>query len=330
MKPYEPSDHAITEDKNDDIEEVKASEPEMKRQVTLEEVQLKFEPKYHEFLPKMKSLHSAMFKLYPPASTIQKDTVHQIWIQGEEHLKKTRPHMHKNFLEYQRLQGGKSFLWSEDMIESLIVHKYKELLTLYHSYSHFIMRVDLAKYIILHHYGGFYVDMDSVCKKSFEGLAKMSKDGKQAIVSKVTDDPRTKLYSKKFINNHFLYLPCRHHPLMTIMLREAPIAAKRKPLEPMILYILRAVGPCFLMNCLKKYKQQVNQEKKALLKTKKEQFFYKKLKTEDIVTVIDSVLLNDYFFHESTNTWLEDQWMDSTDQNDYLLVLGSASVFLGS
>ena len=39
------------------------------------------------------------------------------------------------------------------------------------------MRVDLAKYIILHHYGGFYVDMDSVCKKCFDSLAKMSKKG---------------------------------------------------------------------------------------------------------------------------------------------------------
>eukprot|EP01084_Bolivina_argentea_P316554 548755_1 len=319
---------SLVESKSEEEKDVGKGIHESKHKI--EEVELKFSKPVRPFLPKLKSLDSAVFQLYPKPSEIQKNTVHQIWIQGEEHLKKARKHFYENFIEYKKIQEGKSFLWSEEMIESLIVHEYPEILTLYHSYSHFIMRVDLAKYIILHMYGGFYVDMDSECRLNFDGLAKMSNGGDQIIVCKVTDDARTKLYSKTFINNHFLYVPRRHHPFMDIMLREAPISAKRKPLEPMILYILRAVGPGFLMHCLKCYKKELNQKKKQSLSSRKDKLFYKKMKTEEIVTVVDSVVLNEYFFHESKNTWLEDQWMDSTDNNDYLLVLGAVSVFLGS
>ena len=225
------------------IEEQKSEEFKME----LEEQEIKFEdPTRQKSLPNLCSMESEIkvFKLYPSYKSLSSRTIHQIWIQGEEHLKANRPHFYKNFLEYKKMNKGQTFLWSEEMIESLIVHEYPNLLTLYHSYSHFIMRVDVAKYIILHHYGGFYVDMDSECRLNFDGLAKMSRDG-QPIVCKVSDDYRTKLYSKKFINNHFLYLPSRHHPLMDIMLKEVPITAKRRPLEPMILYILRAVGMSF-------------------------------------------------------------------------------------
>jgi len=289
--------------------------------------EIKFEERIEASLPNLRSMRSAIFKLYPSINEVKPNTIHQIWIQGEEHLAKNRPNFYKNFKQYQQINSGRSLLWSEEMIESLIVHQYPQLLTLYHSYCHFIMRVDLAKYIILHYYGGFYVDMDSECKLNFDDLAKMSYND-QPIVCKVSNDYRTKLYCKKFINNHFLYLPSRQHPLMDIMLKEAPITAVRKPLEPMILYILRAVGPGFLMHCLKKYKKQCNKKAKSLLNGAKK-VFYKPLHTADVVTVIDSNILDSYFFHQSKNTWLEDQWMDEKDKNDYLIVLGAIGVCLG-
>lgn len=291
----------------------------------IEEEELKFAEPIKSALPNLRSIRSAHFKLYPSINEVKPNTIHQIWIQGEQHLKINRPHFYKNFKEYQRINKGHSFLWSEEMIESLIVHEYPQLLTLYHSYSHFIMRVDLAKYIILHFYGGFYVDMDSECRANFDELAKMSHAGKQPIVCKVTDDYRTKFYSKKFINNHFLYLPSRRHPLMDIMLHEAPICAKRRALEPMILYILRAVGPGFLMHCLKKYKKKCNKEAKADLHGAKK-IFYKRKHTEDVVTVIETQVLDKFFFHESKNTWLEDQWMDDKDRTDYFVVVGAVAV----
>ena len=314
---------SIVEEKHESFEQ------DLKRQeLQTQESKTHFDEEIQKSLPNLRSQKSALFKLYPSYRKVSPRTIHQIWIQGEEHLKENRPHFYKNFLEYKEINKGHTFLWSEEMIESLIVHEYPHLLTLYHSYSHFIMRVDVAKYIILHYYGGFYVDMDSECRLNFDGLTKMSNDG-QPIVCKVSDDYRTKLYSKKFINNHFLYLPSRKHRLMSIMLSEAPITAKRRPLEPMILYILRAVGPGFLMHCLKKYKQECNKKAKSALSGSKK-IFYKKLKLEDIVTVIDSRILDEYFFHESKNTWLEDQWMDDQDKNDYLVVLGAIAVMLGT
>lgn len=93
--------------------------------------------------------------IHPNVEDIAPDTIHQIWIQGEEHLKETRPHFWKHIQKFVKVHQGRHHLWSEDEILSLINREYPELLETFTSYPHFILRVDLAKYIIMHHYGGF-------------------------------------------------------------------------------------------------------------------------------------------------------------------------------
>ena len=83
------------------------------------------------------------------------------------------------------------------------------------------------------------------------------------------------------------------------------------------------------MHCIKIYKKQCNKKATSAL-TGVKKVFYKRLKTEDVVTVIDSRILDTYFFHESKNTWLEDQWMDEKDKDSYLVLLGAVAVILGT
>ena len=51
-------------------------------------------------------------------------------------------------------------LWNEKMVEDLIEKEYPHFWNLYEGFPHKIMKVDFAKYAILHNKGGIYIDMD--------------------------------------------------------------------------------------------------------------------------------------------------------------------------
>ena len=61
-------------------------------------------------------------------------------------------------------------IWNISMVDKLIEKEYRHVKELYYSYAHWIRRIDVAKYLVLHHAGGVYFDMDLKCKKPINGL----------------------------------------------------------------------------------------------------------------------------------------------------------------
>ena len=61
---------------------------------------------------------------------------------------------------YQTQLNYEYVYWTDDLIEKFILRKYPEALHLYLSYSRNVQRYDMARYLILHHFGGIYVDLD--------------------------------------------------------------------------------------------------------------------------------------------------------------------------
>ena len=57
-------------------------------------------------------------------------------------------------------------LWNESMVEKLLREEYPHLIDLYNSYSRWIHKVDMARYLIVHQYGGIYADTDIECVKN--------------------------------------------------------------------------------------------------------------------------------------------------------------------
>src|SRR3989304_6565845 len=95
------------------------------------------------------------------------ETVHQIWLQGYDAMpKKYQEYSNK----YRELNNNDYILWDEPAILNLITSEHPELLKEYEGYQFWIMRVDLAKYVILEKYGGFYVDMDTKPLKSLKTI----------------------------------------------------------------------------------------------------------------------------------------------------------------
>jgi len=82
---------------------------------------------------------------------------HPIWKECSESWKNTFP-------DFQYMY------WTDDDLRNLVRDEYPEYLELYDNFSHHIMRIDFARFCILHSYGGIYADLDTYCYQNFYNL----------------------------------------------------------------------------------------------------------------------------------------------------------------
>tara|TARA_B110000211_G_C14082977_1_gene555428 strand:+ start:1345 stop:2925 length:1581 start_codon:yes stop_codon:yes gene_type:complete len=61
-------------------------------------------------------------------------------------------------------------LWTDDDLNVLLRDHYPELKTLFFSYPKPVQRADLGRYLILHHCGGVYADLDTECLTSLDPI----------------------------------------------------------------------------------------------------------------------------------------------------------------
>jgi mannosyltransferase OCH1-like enzyme len=61
-------------------------------------------------------------------------------------------------------------MWSDEDNRQLVIQYYPELLHFYDQLSHTILRVDIARFLILHRHGGLYADMDVESLKPMDSL----------------------------------------------------------------------------------------------------------------------------------------------------------------
>lgn len=61
-------------------------------------------------------------------------------------------------------------LWTDSDATDFIGREYPHLLASFRSYPYNIERADAIRYLILHYYGGIYIDLDIVCLRSLEFL----------------------------------------------------------------------------------------------------------------------------------------------------------------
>lgn len=62
-------------------------------------------------------------------------------------------------------------LWTDDDLLALVQTNYPELESLYLSYPKPVQRADMARYLILHHHGGVYADIDTECMGPLDVIA---------------------------------------------------------------------------------------------------------------------------------------------------------------
>ena len=85
------------------------------------------------------------------------------WRDQQEHCRKLNPDF-----EYT--------LWSDDDILAFLKREYPWFVSTYLSYPYPISRPDAARYFILYHFGGVYLDIDIDCKTPFKQIVNVTKD----------------------------------------------------------------------------------------------------------------------------------------------------------
>jgi mannosyltransferase OCH1-like enzyme len=94
--------------------------------------------------------------------------IHQIWIQGEENIPE---HLCGNKYKITELHPEWQYiLWDEISVLNLLKNTNKEWLKNYYKFHYLHQKVDYAKLIIIHIYGGIFIDMDAYAVQKLDSL----------------------------------------------------------------------------------------------------------------------------------------------------------------
>jgi hypothetical protein len=153
--------------------------------------------------------------------------LHQIWIGGEppqqwSELSRTWRRHHPSW-EHR--------LWTDAESRPFVERRYPGLLSLYDSYSYPVQRADVLRYMLLHHFGGAYADMDLECLRPIDPLI----SGQRAVLARAPPGEWT-------LNNAFMAAEPGHPVLDEILgalVRDRPIAVSHHE-------VLLTTGPAFL------------------------------------------------------------------------------------
>lgn len=94
--------------------------------------------------------------------------IHQIFFVGEAAVPENYRRYHQTVLKHH--PNWEHRFWDEAQCHKFMEQNYSWFLPVYDSYPHKIQRCDAIRYFILHHYGGFYIDMDIECLKPIDDL----------------------------------------------------------------------------------------------------------------------------------------------------------------
>ncbi len=92
--------------------------------------------------------------------------IHQTWKTGEvpERFRASQDSWRHHHPDWTYM------FWTDADLDAFVEAKYPSLWPLFQRYPDQIQRVDAARYMMLHHYGGIYSDLDIICRQSFESL----------------------------------------------------------------------------------------------------------------------------------------------------------------
>ena len=170
--------------------------------------------------------------------------IHQIWWQGKDNIPESYPNYCKSWKD--KNPDFKYMFWNDKKIIELI-KEYPIYKKKFDKLEHMIQKIDIAKYIILHKYGGIYVDVDSECLKPINNLL----NNRQIVIIQINVNPFEKVLAYgKFTGNALqngVMAGEKNHPfwihcLNTFMNEDMD----KKIYETSLKYIFRTTGPALL------------------------------------------------------------------------------------
>jgi len=187
--------------------------------------------------------------------------IHQIWYQGYDKLPEKYHHMQQSWRELH--PHWTYYLWDREKIEQLIVESYPDVYNTYTKLPQMIQKIDLAKYVILHKYGGVYVDMDMKSLKCLDYLFIQYPD-KDLFVTELdigcTSTSKWCLamwvategkYAKGHVYNNAFFASIPEHKFWKDVFAEVSSNIQRKWYQTSTQYMLNSTGPMMITHVLR-------------------------------------------------------------------------------
>ena len=96
--------------------------------------------------------------------------IHQIWFQGIKNIIQPYKNCFIKTIKVLENTSWDHYFWDQNRIESFIKNEYPNYWDIYNKCNILVQKLDVARYLILYHYGGCYMDMDMELLKDFNDL----------------------------------------------------------------------------------------------------------------------------------------------------------------
>jgi mannosyltransferase OCH1-like enzyme len=185
--------------------------------------------------------------------------IHQIWYQGYDKLPEKYHPMQQSWKDFH--PHWAYYLWDREKIEQLIEESYPDVYDTYIKLPRMIQKIDFAKYIILHKYGGVYIDMDMKCLKCLDYLFKEYPD-KNLFATELNIGCTSKwclsiwvATEGKYVNgplyNNAFFACIPEHKFWKDVINEVSYNKQRKWYQTFTQHLLNSTGPMMITHVLR-------------------------------------------------------------------------------
>ena len=136
-------------------------------------------------------------------------------------------------------------LWNKSMVDTFIQSNYPEIFVLYESYLSWITQHDVSRYVIIYHFGGIYVDIDTRCTSNISHLLSNVFKNKRQVVLRI---------GQFHLANNGFFAATPRHPFFLHVLSGLP-EAKRSFIFPYWNTMLCA-GPTYFHGRYRNYQSK--------------------------------------------------------------------------
>jgi mannosyltransferase OCH1-like enzyme len=123
-------------------------------------------------------------------------------------------------ISFLKSNGYEYMFWTDDMILKLISEEYPNFYNIYKLARTGVQKGDMARIILVYHYGGIYIDLDVLVLRDFKEIIDMNSD--KLYISYEPSGQTTALYnSDKYICNAF-FAANKNNNMLKILLNNIP------------------------------------------------------------------------------------------------------------
>jgi mannosyltransferase OCH1-like enzyme len=189
--------------------------------------------------------------------------LHQIWWQGRDKVPADYPNHSQSWIDLN--PSFRYMFWDERSITKLVREYPQPVQVAFDGLPHMIQKIDMAKFLILHKYGGLYVDMDSECLKPIAELLQSS----QIVLVQINVNMLAKFLGYGKLTGDMLQngimAGAKQHPFWMYCIKCLMDEDKTQGLlETRLKYIFRTTGPGLLTKAYNSYKEHKPGEIKML------------------------------------------------------------------